>query len=200
MNASDAPKETAQTAHLSLGMLGLILILVSIGAFFFSLAVAYFFAIRARPSAAAEHLSVWFWVSTAMMAASSLLLQAGRSQLRMLRLERYRTYLRYTLAAGLFFLLAQLLGCQELARQGVYVTGNPRGSMYYMFTGVHAAHLLGGIGALIWLYRKARALTDGPEQPLRRHRASARLVSIYWHFMGVLWFGLFSLLLAWGQG
>jgi cytochrome c oxidase subunit 3 len=69
--------------------------------------------------------------------------------------------------------------------------------MYYVFSGVHAFHLLGGIGALIWLTRKAAALQDGEEQPLRKHRAAARHVASYWHFMGALWLALFVLLLVW---
>ena len=69
--------------------------------------------------------------------------------------------------------------------------------MYFMFSGIHAAHLIGGLGGLYWLIRKAGALTDGEEQPLRKHRAAARNAAAYWHFMGVLWVGLLVLLVAW---
>ena len=57
--------------------------------------------------------------------------------------------------------------------------------------------LIGGLGGLYWLIRKAGSLTDGEEQPLRKHRAAARNAAAYWHFMGVLWVGLLVLLVAW---
>jgi heme/copper-type cytochrome/quinol oxidase subunit 3 len=69
--------------------------------------------------------------------------------------------------------------------------------MYFMFSGVHAVHLIGGLAGLYWLIRKAGRLSDGEEQPLRKHRAAARYTAAYWHFMGVLWVGLLVLLVAW---
>jgi len=57
--------------------------------------------------------------------------------------------------------------------------------------------LVGGLGGMYWLIRRAMELTDGEEQPLRKHRAAARNVAAYWHFMGVLWVGLLILLVAW---
>jgi heme/copper-type cytochrome/quinol oxidase subunit 3 len=58
-------------------------------------------------------------------------------------------------------------------------------------------HLVGGLGGMHWLYRRSKRLEDGEEQPLRRHRTELRLTGMYWHFMGVLWIGLFAFLLSW---
>lgn len=182
----------------SLGMFGMILVLVAIGAFFVALAVAYAFAIQDRPGQPNVHMSAWFWASTALILASSVTLQWARRELRLARFGSYRTGLWVTLGMGLVFLATQLLGCQDLAAQGVYIVGNPRGSMYFVFSGIHAAHLLGGLGGLYWLIRKAAVLADGPEQPLRKHRAAAKNTAAYWHFMGALWIGLVALLVAWG--
>ena len=183
---------------MSLGMLGMILVLVAIGAFFVALAVAYAFAIQDRPGQADVRLPVWFWVSTGLIGLSSITMQWARRDLRMARLAPYRIGLWLTFWLGVLFLLTQLLGCRDLAAQGIYVVGNPRGSMYFMFSGIHAVHLLGGLGGLFWLIRKAALVIDGEEQPLRKHRAAARYTSLYWHFMGVLWVGLMVLLKAWG--
>lgn len=184
-------------ASMSLGMLGMILVLVAIGAFFVALAVAYAFAIQDRPGQPNIQFSNWFWISTGLIALSSATLQWARRDLRMARFAGYRMGLWLTLGLGAGFLVTQLLGCQDLASQGVYVVGNPRGSMYYVFSGVHAVHLLGGLGGMYWLIRKAALLTDGEEQPLRKHRAAARNTAAYWHFMGVLWLGLLLLLVVW---
>ena len=183
---------------ISLGMLGMILVLVAIGAFFVALAVAYAFAIQDRPGQVNVHLPMWFWISTAFIGLSGITLQWARRDLRMARLAPYRMGLWLTMGLGVLFLVTQLLGCKDLAAQGIYVVGNPRGSMYFMFSGLHAAHLMGGLGGLYWLIRKASGLADGEEQPLRKHRAAARYVAVYWHFMGVLWVGLLVLLVAWG--
>jgi cytochrome c oxidase subunit 3 len=69
--------------------------------------------------------------------------------------------------------------------------------MFYVFSFIHGAHLIGGIGGMHWLYSRSKRLVDGEEQPLRRHRMEARLTAMYWHFMGVLWIGLFAFLLLW---
>lgn len=182
---------------MSLGTIGMILVLVSIGAFFAALAAVYYFALAERPERGAAHFSNWFWLSTALIGVSSATFERARSTLLFARFDAYRRELWITTFIGVAFLATQLLGCFDLQAQGVYVLGNPRGSMYYIFSGVHAFHLLGGIGALIWLTRKAGALQDGEEQPLRKHRAAARHVASYWHFMGALWLGLFALLIVW---
>ncbi len=184
-------------SSISLGMFGMILVLAAIGSFFVALAVAYAFAVQDRPAQPNVHLSFWFWISTAFMALSSITFQWARRDLRMARFAPYRMGLWLTWWLGIGFLLAQLLGCRDLAQQGVYIVGNPRGSMYFMFSGIHAAHLLGGMGGLYWLIRRAAGLADGEEQPLRKHRAAARNTATYWHFMGVVWVGLLALLVAW---
>lgn len=189
--------ETEAKPGISLGAMGMILVLVSIGAFFAALAVAYYFALAERAELGPPHFSNWFWWSTALIVVSSISLQRARSTLLFARFDAYRREMWITTAIGLAFLATQVMGCIDLNAQGVYVVGNPRGSMYYVFSGVHGFHLIGGIGALIWLLRKARTLQDGEEQPLRKHRAAARHVASYWHFMGALWICLFAFLLVW---
>jgi len=178
-------------------MLGMILVLIAIGSFFAALAVAYWFALADRPERLNAQLPVWFWASTALMALSSAAFQWARRHLRFARLASYRRWLVITIQLGFGFLATQLIGCQDLMAQGVYVVGNPRGSVYFLFSGVHAAHLIGGLGGLYWLLRRAGQLRDGEEQPLRRHRAAARNTAAYWHFMGLIWAGLFALLIIW---
>ncbi len=197
VEGSPEPRVADGNRGMSLGTLGMVLILVSIGAFFIALAAAYFFAIQDRPALTAAHFGGWFWASTCLILLSSVTLQVARRSLRFARLHAYRRQLQWTLLIGVLFLCTQLLGCLDLARQGVFLVGNPHGSVYFIFSGVHAFHLIGGLGGLWWLLRRARRLADGEEQPLRKHRSVARNVSIYWHFMGILWVGLFVLLLVW---
>ena len=67
--------------------------------------------------------------------------------------------------------------------QGAYLMENPHGAFFYLFTGLHAVHLLGGLIALfvvVFGRRKRRELVD--------------VVAYYWHFLTVLWLILFEVL------
>ena len=85
-----------------------------------------------------------------------------------------------TATLGVAFLAAQLVAWRDLLAQGAYLMENPHGAFFYLFTGLHAAHLLGGLIALfvvVFGRRKRRELVD--------------VVAYYWHFLTVLWLILF---------
>jgi cytochrome c oxidase subunit III len=71
--------------------------------------------------------------------------------------------------------------------RGVVSRHQPSSSFFYLLTAVHALHVLGGLGGIIYVIRKLS------KSALRRNQlvATAR----YWHFMGILW--LYLLLLLW---
>jgi heme/copper-type cytochrome/quinol oxidase subunit 3 len=62
---------------------------------------------------------------------------------------------------------------------------------------IHGAHLLGGIGWLLFLRARSKKLFSGTETDLRRHRRALSAAAIYWHFMGGLWLVLYLCLLRW---
>ena len=93
-----------------------------------------------------------------------------------------------TLALGLLFLGGQLLAWRSLAAQGLFLATNPSSSFFYVFTAAHAIHLLGGIAALGYLLLRLRGRSERPPE-----RALAA-VSLYWHFMDVLWLYLLLVL------
>lgn len=55
-------------------------------------------------------------------------------------------------------------------------------TLYYFMTGLHALHVLGGIGLLLWLARGARARRYGPAW-----HTPVELVGMYWHFVDIVW-------------
>jgi cytochrome c oxidase subunit 3 len=74
--------------------------------------------------------------------------------------------------------------------------GNPYAGFFYILTGIHAVHVLGGIVALGAILLRSWNYTEyGPELEYRRNLA--RSVGWYWHFMGLLWIVLFLLLGFW---
>src|ERR1700730_10637531 len=93
-----------------------------------------------------------------------------------------------TLALGLLFIAGQYEAWRQLAAQGLFLSTNPNSSFFYVFTGMHILHLLGGIVALVYLIGQLA----GSHTTFRR--AAFHNTAIYWHFMGVLWLYLLFVL------
>lgn len=98
-------------------------------------------------------------------------------------------WLPITLALGLGFLTGQLLAWRELARRGFYLATSPSSSFFYVLTGMHALHLVGGIVALLYA-----AATVFRSRALERRRIVLDVTAWYWHFMALLWLYIFALL------
>ena len=93
-----------------------------------------------------------------------------------------------TLALGVLFIAGQYIAWTQLAAQGLYLATNANSSFFYVFTGMHILHLLGGIAALVYLIGQL----VGSHTTFRR--AAFHNTAIYWHFMGVLWLYLLFVL------
>jgi cytochrome c oxidase subunit 3 len=124
------------------------------------------------------------WVNTSALLASSVLLEIGRR--RPLALRRW--VLGATLL-GVLFLFGQLLAWRALRAQGIYLPTNPHSSFFYILTGVHGAHVVGGVIALLSVL--ALAWRDGSGERVLRRLA---LCAVYWHFVGGLWLYLLVVL------
>jgi cytochrome c oxidase subunit 3 len=135
-------------------------------------------------------------VSTALIIISSLTLETARRKLKKDSTHSYKGWLLVSTLLGIGFLLSQLWAWRQLVRQGIYITTNPHSSFFYLLTGTHGVHLLGGLLALAFLVICSRNLLES--EPARvRHQAVAGAVTLYWHFMDVLWIYLFVLLFFW---
>jgi cytochrome c oxidase subunit III len=98
----------------------------------------------------------------------------------------YWLYLTATL--GLIFVLGQILAWRNLAAQGLFLATNPSSSFFYLFTALHAVHLLGGMGGLFYVLRKL--IRNGGVA----ETSGLSAFSIYWHFVDLLWVYLLLLL------
>jgi len=155
----------------------------SVSAFFAALVIAYIWRSGMASYWQPFRLPRVLWLSTALIVLSSATLEIAR---RVFRHGLWRVadrLLLATAALGLAFLGAQLIAWRDLLEQGAYLLDNPHGAFFYLFTGLHAVHLLGGlIGLFAVLFgrRKRRELVD--------------VVAYYWHFLCVLWLVLFGVL------
>ena len=133
-----------------------------------------------------------FFLSTALILSSSATIEAARRSLPKTNSGRW---LAVTLILGLAFLISQLLGWQDLRSQGVYLSGQPHSSFFFLFSGLHGVHLLGGVLALTYVV--IRGLRDWQGTVAEKRKATTDAVSLYWHVMDGLWIWLFLLLLVW---
>ncbi|HEY7672651.1 MAG TPA: cytochrome-c oxidase [Gammaproteobacteria bacterium] len=137
------------------------------------------------------------WINTVALVVASILMQIAHSRVARSDLEGTR---RYFSAAGILtvvFLLGQLLAWRQLAAQGNYDHRNPAYSFFILLTAAHGLHLVGGLWVLgrtaarLW-----RGLNAASIVQVAAVRQSVALCTIYWHFLLLVWLGLFVLLMS----
>jgi len=131
-------------------------------------------------------------LNTGVLILSSAALQWAQVAARRGQIDNVKVGLFAAGVSALAFLAGQLLAWQQLNTQGYFLASNPANAFFYLLTGLHGLHLLGGLVALALTADK---VWQGFE--LGQVRLSVRLCAIYWHFLLLLWFVLFSLLTPW---
>ncbi len=125
-----------------------------------------------------------FFFNTAVIIASSVTLHYAYQSFKKGNEKLYKTLLIATFALGVAFVIFQYKGWEALNAIGATFTANPSSSFIYVISGLHAAHVLGGIAALLVALTHAYVL---PFRPTLRRRQRFELVVHYWHFVDVLW-------------
>jgi cytochrome c oxidase subunit III len=131
------------------------------------------------------------WLNTALLVLSSVGMQWAREAARRMHPDGVRGGL---IVGGVFawaFLAGQLLAWRQLNESGYFVTSNPATAFFYLLTGVHGLHLLGGL--VVWGKTVVRMARAGVE--LIDLRLSVELCTVYWHYLLLVWLVLFSVLL-----
>lgn len=134
------------------------------------------------------------WFNTAALVLSSLALEWSQLAVRRAQLGRVRAGLVAAGICALLFLGGQILAWQQLSAAGYYVATNPANSFFYLATGLHGLHILGGLVALGWTTAKAWGTTR-----IENVRLSVELCATYWLFMLLVWMVLFGLLAGWAS-
>ncbi len=171
---------------------------------FFAALFAAYFTIRAvSPELWAQntsHLNVpYASVNTTILVLSSLTCQMGvfaaeRGQpgrmgsIFAFRKWGLREWFVLTYVMGAIFIAGQSFEYTELLHEGISIPASSYGTMFYLTTGFHGIHVTGGLIAfLLVLGRTFLARRFTHEQAV-----SAIVVSYYWHFVDVVWIGLFA--------
>jgi len=171
---------------------------------FFAALFAAYFTIRAvSPELWAQEtgkLNVPFsTANTAILVASSFACQWGvfaaeRGQVgrtgSLLNLAKWglREWFVLTYVMGAIFIGGQALEYAELIHEGVTIPHDGYGTMFYLTTGFHGIHVTGGLIAFLFVLGR----TYLAKRFTHEQAVSAIVVSYYWHFVDVVWIGLFA--------
>jgi cytochrome c oxidase subunit 3 len=167
---------------------GIALGIVSILMFFMALASAFLVRKGASTDWVSVHIPTLLWINTVVLMASSGTVELARKSLAKADLPGFKKYWSMSTGLGVLFLIGQLVAWKQLAGQGIYLASNPASSFFYIFTGAHALHLIGGVGALLYV-----SLRNFDRANVTR-AVAAEVTSYYWHFMDALWLFLLALL------
>ena len=123
-------------------------------------------------------------VLTAILVASSFTMQFAVWAIRRGDTGKLKLWTAITLALGVVFLIGQIYDYSQL---GFGIADGVFGTVFYTLTGFHGAHVFGGaVGLTVILARAMRG------QFSQRNHVAVEAVSMYWHFVDVVWIGVFS--------
>ncbi len=182
------PREPAAPVPANTALLGMAFALVAIAMLFVAFTTTYL-GHRQEPGWTQIPLPWILWLDTGILLASSAAVEWGRRRLKRGDTMGFRRALTAGGGLGVAFLVGQLLAWQQLVRQGVYLSSQPHSSFFYLLTGAHGVHLLGGLVAFaVILPRAWRGAYTPPGS------VAVNVSSTYWHFLTGLWLYVFIIL------
>lgn len=146
------------------------------------------------------HIPTIFAINTVVIALSSITLHWAYISAKKNNIDNNRYGLILTLILGIIFIVLQVEGYQQLTEGGIHLTGDTvdfngrkipmlSGSFFYVISGMHALHVIGGIFFIIATIISAYRFRIHSRSMLRMN-----LLATYWHFIGAMWLYLFAVL------
>ena len=137
------------------------------------------------------------WINTVILVLASGAMQIARNRADRDEFNGLRGYMLGAAALTVAFLVGQVLAWEQLHASGSYGPGNPAYAFFILLTAVHGLHLVGGLfvvartTARVW-----RGMAKLNVVGRSRIRQSVQLCTVYWHWLLLIWLGLFALLLS----
>jgi cytochrome c oxidase subunit 3 len=159
---------------------------------FFAGLFAMYFTARARAEEGwppePTHLNLPYALTiTIILVASSVTCQFGVFAAEQGNVYGLRRWFTITFVMGLIFVLGQGYEYVMLVEDGTTISSSTYGSVFYLTTGFHGLHVIGGLIAFVYLLIRSTMGRFTPAQA-----TAAIVVSYYWHFVDVVWIGLFA--------
>lgn len=178
----------AETPSLLPARIGLGVFLAVVGSLFALVISAYLMRMD-LPDWRTVPVPALLWFNTGVLIVSSVTLQLAQVAARREDGDGVMANLLAGGVSAVTFLAGQLLAWQQLRNAGYFLAANPANSFFYLITGLHGLHLLGGLVALGRTIAKAFSGLALPQL-----RLSVELCTTYWHFLLLVWLILFGLL------
>jgi cytochrome c oxidase subunit III len=132
------------------------------------------------------------WWNTGILILSSIAIDIGRRVLRRNMRAAFNWWWSAGTLLGIAFLGGQVIAWRQLAQRGFYLTGHPSSAFFYIMTWAHAAHVVGALGAVIYVEVRALRFELGPSR-----RTMVDVSALFWHFLDLLWLGIMGLFVFW---
>ncbi|MCK2220686.1 heme-copper oxidase subunit III [Actinomadura sp. ATCC 31491] len=140
-------------------------------------------------AAEGAHLNIPFaTVNTIILVLSSVTCQLGVWAAEKGQVGKLRFWYIVSFLMGAVFVAGQLYEYMELASEGATLSANAYTSVFYLTTGFHGLHVTGGLIAFLFMLGR----TYAAKRFTHEQATSAIVVSYYWHFVDVVWIGLFA--------
>ncbi|MFI7700885.1 heme-copper oxidase subunit III [Nonomuraea sp. NPDC049480] len=148
-----------------------------------------FLPATAQAAEGVAHLNIPFaTVNTIILVLSSVTCQLGVWAAEKGQVAKLRFWYIVSFLMGAVFIAGQLYEYNELASEGATLSANPYTSVFYLTTGFHGLHVTGGLIAFLFMLGR----TYAAKRFTHEQATSAIVVSYYWHFVDVVWIGLFA--------
>ena len=132
------------------------------------------------------------WWNTGILILSSIAIDTGRRLLRRNKCSAFNWFWSAGTLLGAGFHAGQVIAWRQLAQRGFYLNGHPSSSFFYIMTWAHAAHVVGALGAVMYVEYRALRFQLGPSR-----RTMVDVSAIFWHFLDVPWLAIMGLFVFW---
>jgi cytochrome c oxidase subunit III len=127
-----------------------------------------------------------FWLSTVFIIASSYTMHESVKAFKVRDRKKFKNFISFTAILGALFIASQILGFNSLYQQRITLQGNASNGFLFIICGLHIAHVVAAIVALIIVY-----LTAFRKSVKVYSSTSVEVMSLFWHFVDGLWIYLF---------
>jgi len=132
------------------------------------------------------------WINTVILIFTSLVFHKSKIYSDKNAFEKARSALLLVGFLSFAFITGQLLVWQHFISIGQYASTNPANAFFYLLTALHGLHLLGGL--FFWGRATTKLFTNNFN--VTKTKQAIELCAIYWHFLLIVWFILFGLMIA----
>ena len=132
------------------------------------------------------------WINTLILILTSFAFHRTKVLAEQNQFEKTKNSLFIVGFLTFAFITGQLLVWQHFVNLGQYASTNPANAFFYVLTALHGLHVLGGL----YFWAKVTTQLFRENYKISKVKQNIELCAIYWHFLLVVWFVLFGLMVA----